>query len=347
MARLLRMGNRFRLRTMFTQSLSIRSHSVLPPSPTRSRLISLIYHVRSFELLRRVKFLMIFSFYLHISLILMWPHMSSLNERRPRNVFARISGIPITLRNTDEAVEDIIAAARDEASFSVFTLNLHHLDVLRSDTAFRDAYLDAKFVTADGAPVAFLASLQGHRVSRAAGADLVSPLAVKAADNDMPVFLFGSTDAVLRTAENQLEKATGGRLRVAGREAPPQGFDPQDADADAALDRIELSGARLCFLALGAPKQEMLAARATARDIKVGFVCVGAALDFIAGTQIRAPQMLRVHGLEWLWRLCTNPRRLAGRYARCFLTLIKLLLALPSASRTRRISRSRPRPDRP
>lgn len=262
--------------------------------------------------------------------------MLSLGEQRPHHAFAHISGVPITLRNTEEAVDGIIAAARDEANFSVFTLNLHHLDTLRSDPAFRDAYLDARFVTADGAPVAFLASLQGHRISRAAGADLVEPLAVKAAENELPVFLFGSTDVVLRTAEARLAKVTGGRLRVVGREAPPQGFDPQGADADAALDRIASSGARLCFLALGAPKQEMMATRATARGINVGFVCVGAALDFLAGAQVRAPHMLREHGLEWLWRLCTNPRRLAGRYARCFLTLLKLVMALPSASRAGR-----------
>lgn len=261
--------------------------------------------------------------------------MSSPNEGCRIDEYARISGVPITLRNTKEAVDSIVAAAQDEASFSVFTLNLHHVDTLWSDAAFRDAYLDARFVTADGAPVAFLASLQGHRVSRAAGADLVEPLAVKAAASGLPIFLFGSTDTVLRTAEARLATATGGKLRVVGREAPPQGFDPCGVDAIAALNRIELSGARLCLLALGAPKQEMLASLATSRGIKVGFVCIGAALDFLAGTQVRAPHMMRENGLEWLWRLCTNPRRLAGRYARCFITLLKLLIALPSAPRAR------------
>jgi len=77
------------------------------------------------------------------------------------------------------------------------------------------------------------------------------------------------------------------------------------------------SGAGLVFLALGAPKQERLAARGRALQPELGFVSIGAGLDFLAGSQRRAPRLVRRLALEWLWRAGSDPKRLAGRYARC------------------------------
>jgi exopolysaccharide biosynthesis WecB/TagA/CpsF family protein len=78
--------------------------------------------------------------------------------------------------------------------------------------------------------------------------------------------------------------------------------------------RINESGARLCFVSLGAPKQEIVAAALSIRCTDVGFLCVGAALDFIAGDAMRAPVWVQRAGCEWLWRLALDPRRLALRY---------------------------------
>ena len=99
--------------------------------------------------------------------------------------------------------------------------------------------------------------------------------------------------------------------------APPMGFDPQGAETEAEISAIAASGARLCFLALGAPKQEIFAARAHAALPGVGFVSIGAGLDFIAGSQNRAPAWVQAIAAEWLWRLLGSPRRLAARYAGC------------------------------
>jgi exopolysaccharide biosynthesis WecB/TagA/CpsF family protein len=78
-------------------------------------------------------------------------------------------------------------------------------------------------------------------------------------------------------------------------------------------------------LALGAPKQEMLAARGRELAPSVGFVSVGAGLDFLAGTQHRAPKWVQAIAMEWLWRLISSPARLVGRYARCFAILPALM----------------------
>lgn len=251
---------------------------------------------------------------------------------------ASIDGWPINVPDMGVAIDAITDAAAAGRPSAVFTLNLDHLVKLRTNAAFRRAYAAATFVTADGAPVVRLARRSAPDIKRTTGADLVLPLADAAAGRNLPVFLFGSDAGVLGAAAARLAANTEGRLQIAGTEAPPMGFDPESAAADAAIDRIVASGARICFVALGAPKQEILAARAVARGAPLVFVCIGAALDFIAGAQVRAPRVLQNNGMEWVWRLATNPRRLAARYAQCGLLLADLTLLEPFRRRARDIS---------
>ncbi len=239
---------------------------------------------------------------------------------------AKVDGWDINIPDLETAVCEIVAAAKTRESFSAVTLNVDHLVKLRRNAAFRDAYRAARFVTADGAPVAWLARRANPAIVRTTGADLVVPLAQAAAQAKVPVYLFGTTDDVLARAGQHLVHASGGDLDICGTAAPSGQFDPNGAEADAALEAIAASGTRLCLLALGAPKQEILAARAVKRGIPVGFVSIGAALDFLTGAQVRAPKILQDHGLEWSWRLLTNPLRLGPRYASCALVLADILV---------------------
>jgi exopolysaccharide biosynthesis WecB/TagA/CpsF family protein len=245
----------------------------------------------------------------------------------PLPALAAVDGWPINIANQAEALEAIIDAAHGGAGFALFTLNVDHLVKLRNDAAFRRAYREATFVTADGEPVARLARRTEPNIERTTGADLVLPLAEACADAGLPVYLFGTTPDVLARASARLILNTGGRLEIAGTLSPAYGFDPESAEADRAIDRIAASGAKVCFVALGAPKQELFAARAKARSINAGFICIGAGLDFLAGDQVRAPLALQRAGLEWLWRLGSNPRRLALRYAQCGRLLAELTFA--------------------
>lgn len=242
---------------------------------------------------------------------------------------ASVDGQEINIATLEDAVALAADAAESARSFTIFTLNLDHLVKLRRDEAFRAAYEQADFITADGAPVAALARRQGVPVQRATGADLVAPLCQEAAGRGLPVYFFGSRDMVLKAACDELSLRCGGRLKVAGMASPPHGFDPEGAEADAAIEHIAASRARLCFIALGAPKQELFAARARAKGVKCGFVCIGAALDFIAGEQVRAPRIMQAMNLEWLWRLATNPRRLAARYGECAWLLADIVAVRP------------------
>ena len=195
---------------------------------------------------------------------------------------------------------------------------------LARDPAFRTAYLAQSHVVADGNPVVWVQKAAGQPVELIPGSELIAPVAALAARQDVPVALLGSTEAVLARAAAALEADHPG-LRVVAKIAPPQGFDPAGAPGAAALEALAASGARLCFLALGAPKQEILAARGHGLLPQVGFVSIGAGLDFIAGAQVRAPVWVRRIAMEWAWRMLGNPRRLAKRYAQCALVLPGLM----------------------
>jgi len=242
---------------------------------------------------------------------------------------AHVDGWPITTPNLDVTMADTVARARAGYGFSLFTLNLDHLVKLRQLPAFRDAYRKAEIVTADGAPIAWLSRLQTTGIRRTTGADLFLPLVDAAAYNNLPVYLLGTTDAVLTRTVETLVRHTNGRITIAGVHAPAAAFDPWGAEGADAIERIKASGAAICFVALGAPKQELFSVRAVDQGARCGFICVGAALDFVAGAQVRAPVFFQRTGLEWAWRLATNPRRLAGRYARCAHLLFDVAVVSP------------------
>ena len=205
--------------------------------------------------------------------------------------------------------------------FSVATLNLDHVEKLRRDPGFLRAYVAQTHVTADGNPIVWLSRLAGQSsVSLVPGSELVAPIAHLAAEEGVPIGLFGTTDASLSAAAGALKAASPG-LRVSFSLSPSMGFDPEGPEADRAIEDIRKSGARVIFLALGAPKQERFAAHAQKSLPEVGFLSIGAGLDFISGTQQRAPAWMRAIAAEWLWRMLSSPRRLAGRYARCFISL--------------------------
>ena len=210
-------------------------------------------------------------------------------------------------------------AARD--GFSVATLNLDHVVKLKRDAAFRSAYAAHTHVTADGNPVVWLSRLAGQRdVALVPGSELIEPIAALAAEAGVPVGLFGATDASLEAAAAALQARHPG-LDIVITLAPPMGFDPNGPMADDAIAKIKASGARLVFLALGAPKQEQFAARAQNTLTETGFLSIGAGLDFISGAQVRAPKWVRAVAAEWLWRMVSNPKRLAARYGACLLAL--------------------------
>lgn len=217
-----------------------------------------------------------------------------------------------------QMLEDLVSASfAERRGFALATLNLDHLTKLRRPGAFRDAYAAQDFVTADGNPIVWCSRLAGQPVELLPGSDMILPLVRLAAEMGMPLGLVGSTEASLAGAARALQDQVPG-LEIAAMIAPPMGFDPESEAADAILRDLSGRGVRLCLLALGAPKQEILAARGRRIAPEIGFASIGAGLDFLSGLQERAPLWMRRLALEWLWRMLSNPRRLAGRYALAF-----------------------------
>ncbi|MCT4608294.1 MAG: WecB/TagA/CpsF family glycosyltransferase [Pelagimonas sp.] len=204
--------------------------------------------------------------------------------------------------------------------FSLATINLDHLVKLRSDPDFVQAYQAQDFVVADGNPIVWMSRLAGRPVELIPGSETIEPLARIAASQGVPVALFGSSDTALAGAKAYLER-TIRDLQVVSCISPPMGFDPDSEEALHLLEQVAASGARMCFIAMGAPKQEILAARARKIAPEVGFACIGAGLDFFAGTQKRAPKWVQNLAMEWLWRMLSNPNRLAMRYLKCMAIL--------------------------
>jgi N-acetylglucosaminyldiphosphoundecaprenol N-acetyl-beta-D-mannosaminyltransferase len=236
----------------------------------------------------------------------------------------RFDGIKVDALSLAEAASRICDEVSSGTSFSVFTLNLDHVVKLRGDPQFRAAYERARVVLPDGFPIAVAGRLRGTSVSRAAGSDLIVPLCAEASRRQLGVVLLGSTWCSLSKAADRLH-ANDPQLQIAGVYAPPARFDVLSEEALEAIAFVRNSGAKICLLALGAPKQELFADRCASLVDGVAFVCVGAGLDFIAGQQRRAPRLLRKLGLEWMWRMLLDPRRLALRYILCLRVLPSVL----------------------
>lgn len=234
--------------------------------------------------------------------------------------------VRVTVAGRPALIDDLDARIAGQRGFALATLNLDHVVKLRRSRDFHAAYVAQTHVTADGNPIVWLERIAGRTVDLVPGSELVEPVAGLCARHGVPIALVGATEAALAGATEVLQRRHPG-LQVALCHAPPMGFDPAGAQADDAIAAIGSSGASVCFVALGAPKQEIFAARAHAALPHVGFLSIGAGLDFLAGTQRRAPTLVRRLAAEWLWRLASNPGRLWARYAACLAALPGLTLA--------------------
>jgi len=224
----------------------------------------------------------------------------------------RVLGAFIDAMDWPEALDTMQSWARMRVPRYICCCNAHSLITMRKESAVRDAIENAHLVLPDGAPVAWMMrrlGLRGQR--RMSGPDLMWRYCARAECEGTSIFLYGNTDEVLRALQARLLAAFP-RLQIAGMLAPP--FRPlTPAETGAVLARIRNSGAGVAFISLGCPKQELWMAEQSA-CLPAVMVGVGAAFDYHAGTLRRAPPWMQHAGLEWLHRLCTEPRRLWRRY---------------------------------
>jgi exopolysaccharide biosynthesis WecB/TagA/CpsF family protein len=248
-----------------------------------------------------------------------WPMLSG------RGLDAR-QATCVNVASQQALLADLDSRLSRHEGYCIATLNLDHVVKLRRLPDFARAYRAHSHVTADGNPIVWLLRLAGQQVFLVPGSELVVPVAALAARHGAPVGFFGSDPASLQAADEALRARVPG-LEVAARIAPPMGFDPESPQADALIEELKSSGARVIFIALGAPKQEILAVRIQQACPQMGVLSIGAGLDFLAGAQVRAPALVRAMAMEWAWRLLRSPTRLWRRYRDCFVILPGLTLA--------------------
>jgi N-acetylglucosaminyldiphosphoundecaprenol N-acetyl-beta-D-mannosaminyltransferase len=226
-----------------------------------------------------------------------------------------ILGVGVDPLTIDEAVETIASWIERRQPHYVCITGVHGVMESQDDPELRRIHRRAGLVAPDGMPLVWLSRWRGARsVERVYGPDLMLHSFARSEPAGWRHFLYGATPETLARLESNLR----GRFPVAqivGALSPP--FRPlTEAEDEDVVRRIDAARADIVWVGLSTPKQERWMAAHVGRTSGPVLVGVGAAFDFHAGIKRQAPAWMQRAGLEWLFRLGTEPRRLAGRYLR-------------------------------
>ncbi len=238
--------------------------------------------------------------------------MTDLGDLPPPSL---VLGVPVHMVSLDRALD--WAEARLHARRPAYVCHLDARSILaaRDDPAVLSAIAGAGLAGPDGMPLVWIGRARGFPVDRVYGPDFMAGLMARtAARPERPIrhFLFGTTPATLDRLTQRLERRFPG-LSIAGSHAPPMGgWGAEEEEHNRAI--IEAARADIVWVGLGAPRQDLWMAANRPHLSAPLLVGVGAAFHFLAGTKPQAPPLLRRAGLEWAFRLLTEPRRLLPRY---------------------------------
>jgi N-acetylglucosaminyldiphosphoundecaprenol N-acetyl-beta-D-mannosaminyltransferase len=230
-------------------------------------------------------------------------------DRGKRNVL----GVLVNVVDYEAATEQVLDAAHQRRPFALTALAVHGVMCGVLDRTLGARLNSFDLVTPDGQPVRWGLNLL-HRArlrDRVYGPTLTLRVLERCAAEGLPVYLYGSTETTLTRLVAGLE-AVFPALKIAGAEASKFRPSQQGEDFEIA-SRISTSGARLVLVGLGCPRQETFA-YAMRPLLDMPLLAVGAAFDYHAGTLRKPPAWMQRYGLEWLWRLSLEPKRLWRRY---------------------------------
>jgi N-acetylglucosaminyldiphosphoundecaprenol N-acetyl-beta-D-mannosaminyltransferase len=251
------------------------------------------------------------------------PQLATVATHPSRSGIGSIPRVPVGVASVHCVEEQAVLALITEAAthgtdhpWLVVTPNIQHVALLEVDKGLRNAYDRADLVLADGWPVVrAVRLLSGYRLQRITGADLLPDLCEQAAEKGLRVGIVGGLHGAADEAAARLQDRYPG-LKVELTLEPEIGFDRRPKRVESVVRRVADAELDLLFLAFGAPRQETFAATHLDEMGARVTLCVGAAVDFAAGRQRRAPHALRRVGMEWAYRALHEPRRLMPRYAR-------------------------------
>lgn len=240
-------------------------------------------------------------------------HRSKAIDLEKSQVTQVVTGFDISVLSFDGQIEAIMQWAQARLSKMVCVSNVHMLMEGHWSQEFAKVLKTADMLTPDGMPLVWMTSLmKGQRQDRVAGMDLMLALCNQAQTHNVSIFLLGSTPEILSQICLQISEDFPG-LKVSGMVSPP--FRPLSSEEDAEIvKQINESGAGLVFVSLGCPKQErwMHHHQGQVNAVMVG---LGGVFPIYAGIKRWAPKWVRQLGLEWLYRLRQEPKRLWKRYA--------------------------------
>ena len=217
----------------------------------------------------------------------------------------------LTMAETLSAIEDLILQKKNAY---IVTPNVDHIVKLESNELLKASYSEADLILTDGKPLVWASRIYRKPIKeKISGSDLFPELCKLAAEKHYSMFFLGAKEGVAaRAAENLKIRYPG--LEVVGCYAPPWGFEKDPAELDKIEKMIKDVKPHILILALGCPKQEIFAHQFRNRFNVPVSLCLGATLDFSAGRVKRAPRWMANVGLEWLYRLCQEPKRMFKRY---------------------------------
>ncbi len=234
---------------------------------------------------------------------------NSFNDR------VNVLGTGVTATSFSGALAAIEGLIGEKSAHYVCVADSHCIVEARSNNLLSRAYNCASMVTADGMPLVWYMRFVGARhAQRIRGASLMSAITEISEREGFRQFYYGSSKEVLEKLQNRL-KAAYPRLNIAGSYSPPHRKLTPGEDRSA-VEMINAARPDIVWVALGAPKQELWMYEHYGQIKGATLIGVGAAFDFLAGTKPEASPWMQRNGLEWLFRLSTEPRRLFPRYAR-------------------------------
>lgn len=224
-----------------------------------------------------------------------------------------VLGVGITVLNLQIALEQIANAVRNRHKGYICVTGVHGVMEAQKDESFRAILNGAFLCTPDGMPMVWAGKLAGHsQMRRVYGPDLMLDVCAWSQTHPCRHFLFGGGPGV---ADQLVEKLTARfpKLEIAGVFTPP--FRPlTPAEQEELLLKVKAAHPDIFWVGLSTPKQEKFMAEYMPKLDATLMIGVGAAFDFLSGRVRQAPRWMQRSGLEWLYRLCSEPRRLAGRY---------------------------------
>jgi len=226
---------------------------------------------------------------------------------------ACVGAATIFLGDRESLVDSVVGLASDGRAHLVITPNVDQLLDLELDDEWRRVFESAALRVVDGTPLLWLFRLLGaSSVSKHSGADLLPYFTACSAKSGYKIAVTGGDEAVLREGVRRLkDRFPGANISAVSFPMISSIGDPGSLPVISALRQLAPD---IVFVCLGAPKQEKWVDYWRAELPPAAYIGAGAAIDFAAGALVRAPRVMQIIGLEWLWRVGQEPRRLATRY---------------------------------